>query len=331
MKKRIRLVETTEDKQKIGEFIQTRRLIKDVYPSGIVSVVADSFDFWQFVSEFLPNLKTDIMSRDGKTVLRPDSGDPVQIICGEEIAVISLDDAATLEEFTKWAGENIAYEVSGRTPHGEQGEESASKLFRWNGNVYDVELEIEWDRYDKRFYYLGGSRIKSCEKVVLSSEEKGLIECLWDTFGGTVNKKGFKSLDSHIGAIYGDSITLERQHQILQRLADKGFAADNVVLGIGSYTYQYVTRDTFGFAMKATYGEIYWVGKPIFKDPKTDSGMKKSAKGLLCVSEVNGEFVMADNVSREEERDSALETVFMDGVLLRDQTLGEIRNILKGS
>ena len=85
---------------------------------------------------------------------------------------------------------------------------------------------------------------------------KGAVECLWDIFGGTVTATGHKLLDSHVGLIYGDSITLDRANQILQRLEAKGFASANVVFGIGSYTYQYNTRDTFGFAMKATWAMI---------------------------------------------------------------------------
>ena len=123
---------------------------------------------------------------------------------------------------------------------------------------------------------------------------KGVIELLWEIFGGTVNEQGYKVLDPHIGAIYGDSITLDRAREICKRLEAKGFASTNVVLGIGSFTYQFNTRDTFGFAMKATYVELEqelpeekWhkgmtkeiVGREIFKDPVTDDGTKKSATG----------------------------------------------------
>ncbi len=76
--------------------------------------------------------------------------------------------------------------------------------------------------------------------------------------------------------------------------------------------------------MKATYGEINGVGKEIYKDPKTDSGLKKSAKGLLQVK--NG--ILKDQCTWEEEQDSDLQTVFKDGVLIKDYTLSEIRNNL---
>jgi len=234
----------------LGEQDTFKRLITEVYPNGVVSIVSDTWDLWKVLTEYLPNLKEEVLDRDGKVVIRPDSGDPVDIICGN--------------------------------PHG-----------------------------------------KTVE------EKKGVIELLWDTFGGEKNAKGYKELDPHIGAIYGDSITLERGKAICERLKRKGFASTNIVLGIGSFTYQYNTRDTFGFAMKATYGEVSGTGREIYKDPITDDGTKKSAKGLLKVEKVNGEFVLIDQVSWEEEKQGELKEVFRDGKLLIEEDLSVIRVRLK--
>jgi nicotinamide phosphoribosyltransferase len=233
---------------KDNEIATFERLIEEIYPSGIVSIVSDTWDFWKVITEFLPQLKTKILARNGKLVIRPDSGDPVKIIIGDKDA----------------------------TPG--------------------------------------------------SPEYKGAIECMWEVFGGTTTEKGYKLLDSHIGLIYGDSITLQRQKDILQGLKEKGFASFNVVLGIGSYTYEYVTRDTYGFAMKATYGEVNGEARNIFKDPKTDDGTKKSAKGLMQVTEVDGKLVMKDQCTWEEEKQGLLKTVFENGKIVKEQSLSEIRN-----
>jgi nicotinamide phosphoribosyltransferase len=163
-------------------------------------------------------------------------------------------------------------------------------------------------------------------------ERRGAIELLWETFGGTITEKGFKMLDSHIGLIYGDSITTKRAEEILRRLADKGFASGNVVFGVGSYTYQCNTRDSFGFAVKATYTEVEGKGVAIFKDPKTDS-KKKSAKGLLFVgynTDNGGNFFLQDDVTREEEdsADNLLQPIFEDGKFFNVQTLSDIRKTL---
>lgn len=252
---------------KEAEIETFRRLITEVYPKGIVSIVSDTWDFWQVVRPgdgIMAQLKAEVMARKGgavgdKVVIRPDSGDPVKIICGDSSARVG------------------------------------------------------------------------------SPEYKGAVECLWETFGGTHTSKGYKVLDSHVGLIYGDSITLERCYQICHRLKAKGFASTNVVLGVGSYTYTFTTRDTYGFAVKATAGQVNGEYREIFKDPKTDgaggSGIKKSAKGFLAVKkDAFGNYFLKDQVSREEaENDSELKEVFRDGKLLVKHTLSEIRARLASS
>lgn len=232
-----------------------RRLITEVYPKSIISIVSDTWDYFGILTETLPILKNEIMARDGKVVIRPDSGDPVKIVCGDPDALFD------------------------------------------------------------------------------SPESRGTIQLLWDVFGGTVNSKGYKELDPHIGAIYGDSITYDRAKQITDTLMNNGFASTNIVFGIGSYTYQYVTRDTFGFAIKATSGVINGTRVSIAKNPKTDNGLKKSAKGLLRVDAVKGAhgvtgFTLTEDVTQGEELEGALEVIFSDGVPGRQQTLAEIRNRL---
>lgn len=264
------------------EYETYRRLIEDVYPSGIVSIVSDTWDLWYVLSNIIPRLKDKIMTRDGKVVIRPDSGDPVDIICG-------LENKPGFTVFER-----------------------------------DGELRV-------RDNSTGVSR------VVSKYEVKGVIEVLWDIFGGTTTDKGYKVLDSHIGAIYGDAITLERAKQICERLMKKGFASTNMVLGIGSYTYQYNTRDTFGFALKSTWCQIDGEEKLIFKDPVTDNGTKKSLVGKVVVRDFgNGELVMFDNLTSEQEMMAEgkglnmLRPIFKDGKLLIDDSLSVIRERLRG-
>jgi nicotinamide phosphoribosyltransferase len=227
------------------------RLITKVYPNGIVSVVSDTWDLWKVLTEYLPNLKEKVMARNGKLVIRPDSGDPVLVICGNP---------------------------DGKT----------------------------------------------------EAERKGVVELLWDAFGGAVTEKGFRLLDSHVGAIYGDSITLKRADEICSRLMNKGFASQ-VVFGIGSFTYQYNTRDTLGSAVKATHVTINEKDISISKNPVTDNGLKKSACGLLqVVKEESGNLVLNDNVSWIKEAQGELQTVFLNGKLVKDWTLKEVRNNLLG-
>jgi len=227
-----------------NELETIERLITEIYPTGIVSVVCDTWDYWKVITQILPKLKDKIMKRDGKLVIRPDSGDPVDILCGQRDAE--------------------------------------------PGSCY----------------------------------HKGTIECLWDIFGGEYNNKGFRELDSHIGVIYGDSITLSRAKEINHRMKSKGFSTTNHVLGIGSFTYQHTTRDVYGFAVKSTYGVID--GKPVslFKDPKTDSGEKTSAKGLLMVDE---NLKLHQEVTPKVEKTGLLAQSFLDGALTNVTSLSHIR------
>ncbi len=230
--------------------IGTFRHLMQAHPTGILSVVSDTWDLWKVLTEYLPILKDEIMQRDGKIVIRPDSGDPVDIICG-----------------------------------------------------------VIPDGIPAGYPY-----------------EKGVIELLWDVFGGTTNEQGYKVLDPHIGAIYGDSITHQRAIDIIERLKAKGFASTNIVFGIGSYTYQFNTRDTFGFAMKATSVVVNGERREIFKDPITDDGMKKSAKGLLMVYKEDGEYKLQDQCSEQEEQHGKLDIIYKDGGFSNITDLTTIRS-----
>jgi nicotinamide phosphoribosyltransferase len=237
---------------KQGELETFNRLL-DLYPTGIVSVVSDTWDLWKVLAEILPALKDKILARDGKLVIRPDSGDPADVLCGKDYAA----------------------------------------------NPY---------------------------------VNKGVVQILWDLFGGTVNAQGYKVLDSHIGAIYGDSINDQRMTDILHRLEQKGFASSNVVFGMGSYNYQYVTRDTYGFAMKATAATVNGVEHALFKDPVTDDGGKRSARGRLVVlpgGSGGRSLELLDGLNREREESyrvsNRLETVWQNGRFVKTVTLSEIR------
>lgn len=253
-----------------ADIIFLRRLITEIYPTGIFSNVSDSFDYWNTLTNTTTALKKEIMSRDGKVVFRPDTGDPVKIVCGYSKNEIVFRDGKNYE----------------------------SRYFE--------------DQH-------GGRELSA-------AEIKGSIEVLWEIFGGTYTDKGFRQLDSHIGLIYGDSITIERATEICEKLKEKGFTSTNLVYGIGSYTYQYVTRDTDGYAVKATFAVVNGQDQEIYKNPKTDDGTKKSAKGLTAVfKDENGKFYLKDQASWDEVLNCELKEVFRDGELLKDWTLGEVR------
>lgn len=239
-----------------GELETFQRLLK-LYPAGIVSVVSDTWNLWHVLTSILPILKDEIMARPGKLVIRPDSGDPADILCGT-------------------------------APHSRRA-------------------------YEAR-----------------APKEAGVVELLWEVFGGTINTQGYKVLDSHIGAIYGDSITAARAEEICSRLAHKGFASTNIVFGVGSYTYQYVTRDTEGFAMKATWARVNGEERFLSKNPVTDNGVKKSATGRLVVLE-NRQLIDGLDVVDQFGycASNLLRPVWRDGQFLKKYTLDDLRRNIR--
>ena len=163
---------------------------------------------------------------------------------------------------------------------------------------------------------------------------------LWEEFGGTINSKGYKVLDPHVKAIYGDSITVQRCEEIYKILEENGFACSNVALGVGSFSMQCIeedgvlkpfTRDTFSSCIKATYCEIDNIPYPIFKNPK-DGGFKKSQKGCCIVTQDNdGKYNFTDGHNwneAESNPENCLVPIFKDGKMLREQGLQDIRQVL---
>jgi nicotinamide phosphoribosyltransferase len=307
-----------------------RRLITEVYPSGIVSIVSDTWDFWKVVTEYTSELKDVILARDGKVVIRPDSGNPADIICGESYySAISLEEAKVEAEDNAW--DKASKEL--KSDSDICAVNDIEYIYNINGKYYVVKCEIqcikECSSYsDTDIYTVDNIKVTSAE-IILEPSTKGAIECLWDIFGGTINEKGYKVLNPKIGLIYGDSITIQIANNILDRLEKKGFASSNVVFGIGSYTYNYSTRDSFGMAVKSTYVEINGQPYEIEKDPKTGDGIKKSAKGLLQITEDSeGIYSFKDQCTKEEEQSGVLTTVFKDGKLVKELTLNEIRSNL---
>lgn len=235
-----------------GEFATFQRLIKDVYPTGVVSIVSDTWDLWKVLTEYIPRLADQIKSRQGKVVIRPDSGDPVKIICGDK------------------------------------------------------------------------------DRAPSEPAHHGTLQLLAKALGTKSNGSGLPLING-AGAIYGDSISVERADKILRGVVhDLRMSPFNMVFGIGSYTYEYVTRDTFGFAMKATAVRQNGAVIPIFKRPVTDSGHKFSHKGIPAVYECPAEdggigYTCKEECAPEALDECAFVKTFSDGKLLVEETFDTIR------
>lgn len=221
------------------------------YPTGLVSIVSDTYNIWNVLTNFAMELKDDILKRDGKVVFRPDSGNPENIICGDPS------------------------------------------------------------------FPLG------------SPENKGCLKLLDEMFGSTINSKGYKQINPKVGLIYGDGIYLQRYERILSRMKVMGYAASNLVIGVGGILRNH-TRDTLGFAIKATLVEVNGIEKPIMKDPITDN-KKKSHTGYLHLEKKNNQYITTDNVDKNKEAEGLLIPVFKNGKLLVDDNIYDIRNRIENS
>ena len=275
---------------KESEIETFKRLLK-IYPSGVVSIVSDTWDYFNVITNIATELKGEILNRQpdslglAKVVFRPDSGDPQKIICGYRI----VDE------------EVLDHDISNIDMY---------DVVKSDNKYYFIDPIYETD-YDNYRYCVGYDMKREIQEAVAL----GSVRTLDKIFGSAINSKGYKTLNPRVGLIYGDSITLERCKDILENLKELGYSSDNIVFGVGSYTYNYQTRDTFGFAMKATYVEINGKGQEIFKDPKTDNGTKKSAKGLLRVSYDYDKYVLHDQQTPTQEECGYLSIVFFNGEL----------------
>lgn len=243
----------------IAEMLFLRHLLINIQPTGTMTYVADTYDYWGVVSKIVPALRDIIEQRDGCLSIRPDSGDPVKIICGDTSFAVDPD----------------------------------------------------------------------------SPEGKGTLVSLFDTFGGNLNRKGYFELPSCIRVIYGDAITPEITEKICNWCVNNSISVSNICFGIGAYTYQYVTRDTRGYAIKATDCILGEDEIQIYKMPKTDPG-KKSPRGCVAVvKDSEGQYRLVENLTLKEAieyKDNVMKFKVKDGVFVREneEDFYTIKNRLMG-
>jgi nicotinamide phosphoribosyltransferase len=328
------------------EITHIKRLLTEIYPNNSFSMVSDSYDYWRLVTEILPQCKTEIENHNGYLAIRGDSGDPVEVIAGKKIEFITpYDDEEAEKLFT-----DTRYTVGWLYEYcrDREIEENCKLYFNFIDKLYEVSVSPDWTNErgawtDNKYYYVDDYDF-IWEVIDPTAEIMGTVWALDQIFGHTINSKGFKVLPPYIKAIYGDSITPQRCEEIYSRLAEQGYAINNVSLGVGSFSfmcletidnegnthYNPYTRDTFGIAIKATYGELSdYAPVNIFKNPKALS-WKKSQKGCIIVAP-DGQSYTDEHTYTEAHHpfvENLLEIVFLNGEMVKEQSLSEIRNRL---
>ena len=288
-----------------GDEIPTFKYLFELYKNVSFAAVSDSYDFWNVLTNIFPNNFMEEINERGKR--------------GVFIGV-RHDSAEPVDALC-----GIPYYHFDENDFVACPEMNGMKFYNDSGNVYEI--------VDCKLVNLNRSR---------TWEEKGMVETMYEIFGGTVNSKGYKVLNPGIKAVYGDSITITRAKKIYERLAAKGYAANNVSLGVGSFSFQALenedsslspfTRDTFSIACKTThskyvdeYGTVCerWV----YKFPKNFS-QKKSQRGLCRIFfNEDGELTYEDELYEKDlvGKNSALIPYFKGGKEFK-QNFEEIRN-----
>lgn len=322
-----------------SEDVFVKRILSEIYPSENISMVSDSYDYWNMVDMLSSGkIKAIIQARKGTLFVRGDSGDPIDIICGtfgkHGEVLLELDIKSDEIDGYFRSREKDIYTL----------DEERTFYVLVEGKYYKVtcyyEVVEDGENAINGYTFSNTGKI-DIEEFVMTSEMKGTVQRMWEGFGGTINSKGYKVLQEVIRAVYGDSITPFRTEEIYKRLALKGFAANNVALGAGSFSMHCAeedgqlkpfTRDTYGIAIKATYMEINGTPVEVFKNPKTDTGnFKKSQKGMCYVHyDENGEIIVTDGYTRETlpKEGNLLETVFKDGKIYNETSIYEVRDRL---
>lgn len=274
-----------------------RRLLAEVYPDVSFAAVCDSYDFWNVLTVILPSLREEIEAHEGFLGVRHDSAEPAEALCGLKTYNINKIIHSTIAEYP--IHDHVEQEIeddmmeylydainANRSLNGPVVAMVRATFDTSIGSydrVYEATLEQITDQGDWAYTlrYVKDTGWK----------EKGMVETIYELFGGTINSKGYKVVNPKLKAVYGDSITIQRARKIYERLEEKGYAANNVSLGVGSFSMECLeedstlkpfTRDSFSIAIKATYGRTA-DGREIeiYKDPKGFS-QKKSLRGL-CV------------------------------------------------
>lgn len=291
----------------------TYKFLLNKYPKGILATVSDQYNLWNVLLNILPGLKDQILARDGRLVIRPDSGNPPDIICGTAHGVKDRFDRSELLD--AWSAcdndqKFVVYEIGTQT--------YARVTVTFSGEDFYQEEPL--------------LHVQGLLDSEVTPEMRGAYACLYEVFGGEMNEKGFIDLNPKVGLIYGDSIDPRSFSEIAMRLIDKGFSISNLVVGLGSYCYQFITRDTFAMAIKATYAYVDGAEHHMVKDPITGDGVKKSATGLLKVVEQEGTLVLEEGGSAPMQDildgnfDSGLlGVVFRNSKLIREETWAGIK------
>lgn len=199
-------------------------------------------------------------------------------------------------------------------------------------NQYDASLWL-FEQYERA--KTGGYKIvlrpdSGTPEVVVKELLKNAESVLGDAI--TINSKGYKVLPAEFGILWGDGINVQTSQTILSTMAQLGWAADNILFGMGGELLQSVNRDTYSYAMKTCLikfankdGKVVDT-RDVFKDPIDDKG-KMSKRGDLCtVMLSNGEVKTLTIELLQGNEVHLMNPVYWNGREMSVTTFEEVRS-----
>ena len=201
-----------------------------------------------------------------------------------------------------------ATEHSVMTSLGPEGE--IDQILNVIDNAKEGILSIVIDSYDYRNFLTEAGK---------SGGELNL-NLLSDGFGSHLTDKGYKVFDLNIGLLWGDGLDYQKIRDILFAMKSSGWAAQNIIFGMGGGLHSSVTRDTQRNAFKCSAQLRNGQWHDIFKNPLDSS--KKSKTGRFKLINDNNSF---RTVSIGEDGEDCLQSVFRNGELLVDDAFENIK------
>ncbi|XP_003380227.1 nicotinamide phosphoribosyltransferase [Trichinella spiralis] len=152
-----------------------------------------------------------------------------------------------------------------------------------------------------------------------------VLEILAKHYPCRMNSKGYKMLPDYLRVIQADGVSYESMGNVLEAMKLAGWSAENVYFGTGGSLLQRVHRDTLKCAFKCSFVIVDGEERPVFKQPITDRA-KTSKKGRLCLNYSKDGHYETVELGRGDQQMDLLDVVFENGVLLREQSLDDIRS-----
>jgi len=162
-------------------------------------------------------------------------------------------------------------------------------------------------------------RPDSGDPVSTSLDVAGLIA---ELFGVTLNTKGYRIFNQQTGMLWGDGIQYDGIRNILHALKNNGYAASNIVFGMGGGLHTSCTRDTQRNAFKCS-AQCYdnqW--HDVYKKPLDPTKASKSGR-LSLIQDANGRFMTVPEIIKDKNQD-LLTPVFKNGEILKEYSWDEI-------